>query len=78
MSNDKAQTNHLYFVAFKTVDGDSQDLLVVGPDTAEATNIWREHFGLDDEDIPQYVSLIQGVTPTRAPGAIGWGELIPD
>jgi hypothetical protein len=70
-------TNHLFFIAAKTVDGDSQDLHVVAADAVTATEFWRSHYELDADDSPEWVRPIPGVTPTCAPGAIGWEVINP-
>jgi hypothetical protein len=68
----------LYFVAARSRNNDSQDLLVVATDAAHAEILWREHFDLELEDKPEYVSPVPGVTPTRDAGAIGWEEISPN
>lgn len=70
---------NIYFVRSDSVDGDNQDLLVRAAASEDCPAIWREAFGLDDTDEPQWVGQVPGVVSTSAtPGAIDWGSINPN
>lgn len=78
MPNEEAQANQLFFVRADDVDGNNQDLLVVAPLQADAFEFWRKHYELAEQEMPEWVRPVPGVTPNREPGPISWDEIEPD
>lgn len=72
------QSNRLFFVSSANRDGSRNDLLVVATDKPQATEFWREHYGLDA--CPAWVGVVPGVAPEEncEVGPIDWDAIRMD
>jgi hypothetical protein len=71
-------TLHLYFIACKDEgNGENLDQFVVADTEPQALAFWRDAHERDDSLMPDWVGIVPGVTPNRAPGLIDWDEVIP-
>lgn len=73
-----SQKNALFFVRADNCDGENQDLLVIASDATQAEEFWYKHFELEDNEKPQWVNVVPGVTPTADAGPISWSDINPD
>ena len=73
-----SQKNSLFFVRADNCDGENQDLLVIASDVVQAEKFWATHYELDDDEKPQWVRGVPGVSPTADAGAIPWDAINPE
>ena len=60
----------LYFVQHENDDGDNVDLFVRADHVARAIDLWRGHFELSLDDVPERVFAIAG--DAQEEGALHW------